>query len=198
MSSRQQIRRQYRNHRRSLDANLQRANANRAAVNIIKSRVFQNARRVAFYLATDGEMDLAPLMQHAACQAKKCYLPVLDRLAANRLGFAPIGPDTLWQRNRFSILEPKTPYREWCSPWALDLILLPLVAFDRCGNRLGMGGGYYDRTLAFRSRRRAWVGPKLVGVAHSIQEVASLDDQHWDIPLDAIATEAEIICCQNQ
>ena len=74
-------------------------------------------------------------------------------------------------------------------PWGLDLILLPLVGFDLKGNRLGMGGGYYDRTLSYLRHRRFWIKPRLVGVAHECQKVDSLIARPWDIPLDAVVTE---------
>jgi len=70
---------------------------------------------------------------------------------------------------------------------------MPLVAFDRQGYRLGMGGGYYDRSLAFRCSRRQWLKPTLVGVAHSCQEHPSLPHEYWDVPLAYIITEQEII-----
>src|SRR5690606_40461575 len=66
---------------------------------------------------------------------------------------------------------------------------LPLVAFDARGNRLGMGGGFYDRTFA-RAPRARTLRPRLVGLAHHFQQVASLPAEPWDIPLDAIATDA--------
>ena len=75
----------------------------------------------------------------------------------------------------------------------MDVILLPLVAFDRKGYRLGMGGGYYDRSLAFRRSRQQWRRPRLIGVAHSCQQHPGLPQQHWDVPLDCIITESEII-----
>lgn len=68
---------------------------------------------------------------------------------------------------------------------------LPLVAFDAKGRRLGMGGGFYDRAFAFKNKYKR-LGPMLIGLAHSIQEVESLDVEHWDIPLDAIVTEKKV------
>jgi len=78
-------------------------------------------------------------------------------------------------------------------PHALDLILLPLVAFDKSGHRLGMGGGYYDRTLAFLAHRRLWRKPHLLGTAYQFQQLETLPTQPWDIPLDGIATEQGVL-----
>jgi 5-formyltetrahydrofolate cyclo-ligase len=74
---------------------------------------------------------------------------------------------------------------------------MPLVGFDRLGNRMGMGGGYYDRTLAFMSEHHSGK-PKLVGLAHSSQEVELISQQSWDIPLHVIATDREIICVKQR
>lgn len=93
--------------------------------------------------------------------------------------------------NRYGILEPSTKY---IKPTAqLDIILMPLVGFDRLGNRLGMGGGYYDRALAFK-RRQAWrKKPLLIGLAFDGQEIQQLAAQPWDIPMDAVATPTRFI-----
>ena len=92
--------------------------------------------------------------------------------------------------NRYGIAEPTgTDHRDarWC-----DLVLLPLVAFDACGHRLGTGGGYYDRALAFRRLRQSWPGPRLVGLAHSAQELPTISPNPTDVALDAIVTERGI------
>jgi 5-formyltetrahydrofolate cyclo-ligase len=94
--------------------------------------------------------------------------------------------------NQFSIPEPSIRLRQPTKPWALDLVIMPLVAFDADCNRLGMGGGYYDRTFAYLNKRRFWRKPILIGVAHECQRVANLESEVWDIPLDAVVTEEKI------
>ena len=94
--------------------------------------------------------------------------------------------------NRFGIAEPELGKNPTAPVWTLDIILLPLVAFDRAGNRMGMGGGFYDRTLA-RLNNSAMERPLLIGLAHHCQEVEHLQAQSWDIPLDIIATDKELI-----
>jgi 5-formyltetrahydrofolate cyclo-ligase len=108
------------------------------------------------------------------------------------LYFAPYTPGMAMRSNRFGILEPQVHPRHWRRAQDLDLILLPLVAFDLHGHRVGMGGGFYDRSLAFRAHRVHRVKPHLIGLAHELQKVAAVNAQHWDIPLDAIATEQHI------
>lgn len=96
------------------------------------------------------------------------------------------------RRNIYGIPEPALRNNRLRPPWALDLLLVPLVGFDPECNRLGMGGGFYDRSLAYLARRLHWRRPTLIGIAHEIQKVDRLDTQPWDIPLDMVATEARV------
>jgi len=91
--------------------------------------------------------------------------------------------------NRFRIPEPALHARHRISPMALDLVLTPLVAFGDEGARLGMGGGYYDRTFAWLHHRHLWRTPRLIGVAYGFQYHPDLEANHWDVPLSAVVTE---------
>ena len=103
-----------------------------------------------------------------------------------------------WQRstpmapNRFGIPEPDLPAASRCPVLALDLVLVPLVAFDEAGNRLGMGGGFYDRTFRYLRHRTCWRRPHLVGIAYDAQRVPAIDARRWDVPLDAVVTETAL------
>ena len=79
----------------------------------------------------------------------------------------------------------------------MDIIFVPLVAFDRNGNRLGMGGGFYDRALAFTQNSTNLSRPLLLGLAHHFQEVERLTSKKWDIPLNGILTDQEFIKITN-
>ena len=153
--------------------------------------VWIDAIRVAGYWACDGELDPAPLLRRAWAVGRSVYLPVLDGECSLR--FASYLPGVPLRRNRFNIPEPETPPAEWLEPSRLDVVLTPLVAFDPTGTRLGMGGGFYDRTFAFlddpdcRGRR-----PVLLGLGYEFQRVAALVRQAWDVPLDAAVTEAAL------
>lgn len=137
-------------------------------------------------------MDLTPLIARALSMGKQCYLPVLSPLYHNRLWFAPYKSGMPLLLNRFGIPEPDANWSMMRPAWTLDLMLTPLVAFDADGNRLGMGGGYYDRTLAYLERRRHWRRPRLLGTAYSFQQVETLPHAEWDVPLHGIATEKAI------
>ena len=151
---------------------------------------YRRARRAAFYLPSDGELDPRPLMHHALEAGKACYLPVLKPLNQKKLHFVRYHPGTALQKNRYGIEEPPLLSPNIAKPRTLDVIFMPLVAFDRRGHRLGMGGGYYDRTLSTISRGSK---PLLIGLSHGFQEVERLPSAPWDVPLDYIATENELI-----
>lgn len=119
---------------------------------------------------------------------KTCYLPVVDTLGANKLWFAPFTRGSKLNYNRFGILEPRAAKRHWVRAQSLDLVLTPLVAFDMDGNRLGMGGGFYDRTLAFLNRRQCWIKPHVIGIGYEFQKTTGLIRQPWDVPLHGVVT----------
>jgi len=183
---RRALRRELRRRRRGLPEQARRQAALAAARNARALPWLRRARHLACYWPADGELDPRPLVERLLTPGKVAYLPVVR--PDGRLWFAPWRAGVAWRLNRYGIPEPcgqAVPAR------ALDLILLPLVAFDVRGYRLGMGGGYYDRTLAFL-RHRLRHRPRLVGLAYSWQEVASLPAEPWDVPLDAVVTEAGV------
>jgi 5-formyltetrahydrofolate cyclo-ligase len=154
----------------------------------------RRAARVAGYWAVRGEMPLHALF--APPPPFDYCLPCLTD--AQDLRFARWRPGEPVQANRFGIPEPQLPAAQQWQPEALDAVLVPLLAFDRHGNRLGSGAGYYDRSFAFLGTRRPRPAPLLIGVAYAMQEVERLAIEPWDVPLDYIATEAELIECEFQ
>jgi 5-formyltetrahydrofolate cyclo-ligase len=184
-----QLRKTMRARRRQLSSRTQITHSRFMARQANKCKPLQVGKRIAFYFAADGEMDPAPLIERAIKAGKECYLPVLRQRPANALWFTRYDTSIALKANRFGIPEPAMQHRRTIPPWGLDLILLPLVAFDLAGNRLGMGGGYYDRTLSFRPKRTHWKGPKLIGLAHELQRIESVPSSPWDIPLDGVITE---------
>jgi len=151
------------------------------------------ARHISLYLVRDGEIDPAGFMHWAFTQAKHCYLPVLDVRSAQAMKFAEVTPDSQFSPNRYGIPEPVVDAAELISAERLDVVLVPLVAFDFNGNRVGMGGGFYDRTLEFTRRQPYDQRPKLIGLAHEFQYSDAIEPSSWDIPLDGIATEKRAV-----
>lgn len=189
-SDRNAIRREMRHRRRSLSPR-EHLHRSRSLVRLLAgSSLFHRSRHIALYLPNDGEVDLRPMAERIWAAGKRCYLPVLSPAFHNRLWFTRYTPDTPLVDNCFGIPEPERHWRHTRPTWALDLILAPLVAFDAAGNRLGMGGGFYDRTLAYLSRRRIWTKPRLFGVAFDFQRTAeALPCEPWDVPMDGVVTD---------
>jgi len=149
-------------------------------------------QHIALYLPNDGEISPASIAQRIWDEGKHCYLPVISEGPEHQMVFASYGPETPLQNNRFGIPEPHSDHSIVIPASELDLVLLPLVAFDREGGRLGMGGGYYDRAFSFKASQ-AHKKPSLLGLAHHCQEQTSLDLKSWDIPLTAVVTDLELI-----
>lgn len=182
------IRRAIRARRRALNPAQQKAAARRLVHKVAASAPFRSARRLALYIAADGEIDPARLCQLAWARGKHVFLPVLHPLHHDCMLFVAYRRGDRLRRNRFGIPEP-AQLRTRARVWQLDVIFLPLVAYDDTGNRLGMGGGYYDRTLD-RGKAAKWPRkPLLCGLAHRIQRVDALPVNPWDIPLDRVFSD---------
>lgn len=183
--TKQQLRQLLRERRQQLSARDQRTASARLDRQLRRQPALRRARRVAFYLANDGEISPAITLQRLARQGRQCYLPCLNR---QTLVFRRHRPGQTLKRNRFNIPEP--PARAMHRPaQSLDIIFMPLVGFDGRGNRLGMGGGFYDRSLAHLRRNTPGERPLLIGLAHECQRLTQLPTQPWDVALDAIATD---------
>jgi 5-formyltetrahydrofolate cyclo-ligase len=145
---------------------------------------FINAKKIAAYSAVNGEISLSPVIDRALELGKQIYLPNLD---LKSLRFSPFFKGQTMRINRFKLPEPDVTDDEMLAPEALDLVLAPLVVFDRQLNRIGMGGGYYDRSFEFRKRAGCGV-PTLIGVAHELQKEDQLVPEDWDVRLDMVVT----------
>ena len=187
--SKKQLRRQIRDARRALSDSDRCEAAARVAQLLLKSRLFQRSRHIALYLPSDGELDSTPLLHAIWCSNKLSYLPMVQPPYSGRLRFASYNAKSRMVNNRYGIPEPSVSACTIVPAWALDLVLLPLVAFDEKGYRLGMGGGYYDRTFNFLSYRQYWRKPCLIGLAYDFQKIEAVPREPWDIPLSGIVTE---------
>lgn len=194
--NRRALRLHLRDTRRALSPSERTLCAERCADLLYQDPGFRNAKRIAAYLPSDGELDTLPLITRAWEMGKQIYLPVLLPQGANRLWFARYEPDTPLRRNRFGIPEPTRAAHTRVAPLALDLVLTPLVAFDTKGHRLGMGGGFYDRSFAYLLRHTHWLRPRLIGLAYDFQRQPKLPGQPWDVPLHAIVTDRKRYLCR--
>jgi len=182
------LRAELRSRRRGLSGRMRQAAAASVLHRALRAGLLLRYRRIGFYLPHDGELDLLPLLNQALWLNKACFLPALPPRFSKRLWFNRIGPSSRhWRHNRFGILEHGSPRP--VRAWQLDLLFVPLVGFDAHGNRLGMGGGFYDASLAHLRQRKTWRRPLLVGVGYACQRVERLPDDPWDIRLDALLSE---------
>ena len=189
LMDKQRIRKIMRNKRASLSYEQLNTAANNLARNAQRFPALLAAKEIASYLSCNGEISTHAL--HKALTNANFFLPRINSFHRSSMQFH--SANTKLIKNKFGIDEPiaMNPPKEIHS---LDIILMPLVAFDRRkGNRLGMGGGFYDRALAFRKQRQFIKRPLLVGLAHHFQEIEAITAESWDIPLDAVLTDQELI-----
>jgi 5-formyltetrahydrofolate cyclo-ligase len=152
----------------------------------VASESFERATHIATYLPHQNELDTSGIVQ-ATWQARKCcYLPVVA-VENKDMAFVRYEQDTILQANYYGILEPVHP--TFIEKLSLDIVLMPLVAFDKAGFRLGMGAGFYDRTFAYLAQSQKYANPLLIGLAYSVQETDDVFHDSWDIPLHAVVTE---------
>lgn len=151
--------------------------------------------RVAGYWAVNGELALNLVIPPLLARGQQFLLPLLG--AERQLRFAPWSTGDVVEPNRHGIPEP-VHVAAPLAPFQLDLVLVPLLAFDRRGQRLGYGGGYYDRSFAFLNEQARPTEPLLVGIAYDFQEVDAIEPARWDVPLDFVATDRELIDCHAE
>lgn len=186
---RQQLRRQMRQLRRALSPAL-RDHAHRQFARLLSGTChLRPGQRVAVYFAYGHEAELRYVIDVARRHRCLLYLPVITDFRHSRMRFVRYHTDSVMRVNRYGIAEPDPRHAEVIPVRGLDLILLPLVAFDERGWRLGSGAGFYDRSLHHLREGRSWRRPKLIGVGYECQRAAGLQPDRWDVPLDGIVTE---------
>ncbi len=183
---RKQLRLKLRQKRRSLSAEQQTLAAEKLLKNIQHSDITKHHQHIALYLSNDGEINPEPVIDWLWQQGKLCYLPVLNDSGNHQLDFVAYQSVTTMVKNRFGINEPENKPAQRITPHQLDLVFMPLTGFDEQGQRMGMGGGYYDRTFAFVEKDKT---PVLIGLAHECQKVVSVYTSDWDVPMQGVVTD---------
>ena len=153
---------------------------------LIALPTFQEVRHIACYLSDENEVDTRELIRITHEQQKCLYLPVFSD--QKELAFYFVDDKTRFQKNAVGIDEPIVLHQKPVSPEHLELIIIPLVAFDDAGNRVGRGAGAYDRYLQFKKINRL-VCPRLMGLAYAFQRVEKILPDEWDVVLDGVVTE---------
>lgn len=206
---RQLIRKQVRQARRALSADIQHAATQAASERMLAELDKLKPHKVALYLSNDGELNTQLLIDELWRRGIDTYLPRLHPFSKGNLQFYHYDSSSVMMVNCYGIAEPKLDIRKLVPANTLDVIITPLVAFDAFGNRMGMGMGFYDRTLAHRTKKLDHLTPALhhnlgahykpmaIGFAHDCQQVESLPTEHWDVPLDMIITPKQCFNFNN-
>ena len=189
--ARHELRRQTRAARRAL-SDEQRTDAALAVRDRLHDfTVYMAAQRIGAYAAVASELSLGDTIYAALKRGRAVYLPHVEHTAPQMRFAHWNGQQKRLMANRFGIPEPLVEVAELIDPAQMDVILIPLLAFDRVGGRLGSGAGYYDRALAFRRTERR--PPWLIGIGYACQEVEAIPMADWDVPLDFVVTERELM-----
>ncbi|MCF6764335.1 5-formyltetrahydrofolate cyclo-ligase [Thiotrichales bacterium 19S3-7] len=146
-------------------------------------------KSIAIYFPNDGEADLCNLVEYASFKAINLYLPVVHPLIKRGLWFACYNQSEMLYSNRYNIYEPYFNVNAIKAPWEMDLVFMPLVAFDLNGNRIGMGAGFYDYSFQFKPMIHK---PTLIGCAYEFQQINHCPSDHWDMPVDGILTDLKV------
>jgi len=185
------LRRQLRFQRASLSRSVQQQSARDIAQQLQRHRLLKSGQRVAVYLGVSGEADLHPLIDRARRLGCRLYLPRVMNLRRGTMEFLRFTGRRTQRRSSLGLLEPK-PAAARITPRDLDLVLVPLVAFDTEGHRLGTGGGFYDRRFAFLAHKVRWRRPRLIGVGYELQCLPAVPTESWDVVMDAVVTERRV------
>ncbi|MCF2948399.1 5-formyltetrahydrofolate cyclo-ligase [Paraglaciecola aquimarina] len=183
---RKELRQHFRKLRNQLDKEQQNIVAQAALQTCLQTTELSKLKTVACYLANDGELDPSAIIEYCWQHNIQVVLPVLDPNNSGHLVFVEYQANSQMQINTYGIAEPAITQYNQVPLQNIDLVFTPLVAFDQQGNRLGMGGGYYDRTLAPIKRNN--LNTQLIGLAHNCQQANKLPTDGWDIPLHGIVT----------
>ena len=172
--------------RRELDCRNRATASAQICEKVTRLREFRSSKMIACYLPMYVEVDTRSIIKRAWRANKRVFVPITH--GDEKMFFREIRPDTRLIRNSMSIWEPTSG--EFVSPRLLQLVIAPTVAFDERNNRIGMGGGYYDRCFAFLRHRSKWIQPKLVGIAFNCQKVEKIWPNTWDVRLYRTITES--------
>lgn len=155
------------------------------AERVIHAPWFQRASCVGCYLPTSAEVNTWKIIARAWRMKKRVFVPVVKK--NRRMQFRELTPNTDLRAGQWGLLEPDSG--EIVSARMLDVVVTPVVAFDEDNHRIGMGGGYFDRTFAFTRHRMHWQRPRMIGLAFACQKVAKIPPNPWDIRVFTVITE---------
>lgn len=184
-TSQQKIRTHYRKIRTELTRAKRDQATQKIAQTVIHSSWFQRSKNIACYLSTPDEVSTWQIIERGLQMKKRIFAPIVKK--NNVMQFQELNAKSVLRRNDYGLFEPGDG--QLINANELDVVITPLVAFDHLNNRIGMGGGYFDRTFAFLKNRHCYFHPKLIGVAFACQETTRISPNPWDIELYCIISE---------
>ena len=176
-----------RNARKSLSISERETAAEQIANIVTRSYWFQRSKFVACYLGVNDEVDTWSIIARAWAMKKRIFAPVIEK--TSQMKFRELSAESSLERDQYGIFAPQDG--EYIDPRKLDVVLTPLVAFDAENNRIGMGGGYFDRTFSFLKYRKSLFHPKLIGLGYACQKVDKIPSNRWDIRLYDVISESQ-------
>jgi 5-formyltetrahydrofolate cyclo-ligase len=191
LSSTAEIRQQLRQYLNHLKSGEHEQLVTQAIRHFLQTPEYRRCRNIAAFFPVRHELDLMPLIETCWADNKKVYLPCLLPKPFQKMCFLPYGPKTPMTANRYNIPEPALSIRQQINIHQLDIVITPLLAFGPRGERLGMGGGYYDRTFAFQNRSSNYRRPRLWAIALQAQS-RDLTANPWDVNIHGVATEQTV------
>ena len=186
------LRKRIRAQRRLISTSERRFAEKKIADELEKISVVRQAKRLAVYLSIDGEPNLAITILKSIKRKNIILTPVIH---GKNIRFSPLNNESVLRKNHLGIQEPSG--RTFIEPHLLDVVLVPLVAFDNDGTRVGMGAGYYDRCFQFLLSKASCNKPKMIGIGYEFQRVKNLKRQPWDVPLWSAVTDKGIYKFQS-
>ncbi len=186
MQTKSELRQHFRKLRQQISPSDRESAAQAAALLLVQQAFFKRSQHIACYFAVNDEFDTRMVIEAIWQAGKYCYLPVIAEQKEKILSFVRYTDGDALEPNQYHILEPVDKSNALMAA-ELDLVILPLLAFDDQGHRLGTGGGYYDRSFAFLGEQERKIA--LIGLAYARQQADSLPVDPWDIGLDAVLTE---------
>ena len=189
----QDLRQRIKEQRRALSLAEVNALSQQVYAQVAKHPFLQTPRTIASYLSCAGEIATTEINSFLGSLGHHLCLPVIDPEIKGQMEFYRYNEgDTLYP-NRYAILEPAVTPQSHVAPDLLEVVLVPLVAFNTKGDRVGMGGGYYDRLL-----KKISISCITIGLAYDFQMVPNLSCQQWDMPLDEIITPTQHYICNSK
>lgn len=200
-TKKQALRRQLRRERMIAAKSFSSAASLNLAQTIQRLRPYQGAKHIAVYLPVNHEFPTQAIIKNNIKRNKYTYIPRITSIHSKKMLFVPLYTKNTQRikqlkltKNVYGILEPQAKYRgKHKAAQALDIIFMPLLGFNQQGERLGMGGGYYDRVLWFKNTFKYKKKPLLIGLAYNAQNSTDIETEKWDVALDAVITEDSLL-----